>query len=154
MSDPNNGAVQFFSDDHRACDDLWGELEGAAGKGDAGRAAELWAAFDKAMRRHFDMEEQVLFPAIEEVTGMRDMGPTAVMRSEHRQMRAVLEQMAAEMARGDLQGLLDHGDTLLMLTQQHNVKEEGVLYPLAERALGPQWSGVAAELEGMLGKGA
>ena len=32
------------------------------------------------------------------------------------------------------------GDTLLMLMQQHNVKEEGMLYPMAARLLGgPAW---------------
>ena len=31
--------------------------------------------------------------------------------------------------------MLDHGDTLLMIAQQHNVKEENILYPMADDAL-------------------
>jgi hemerythrin-like domain-containing protein len=46
-----------------------------------------------------------------------------------------------------LQGLVDQGDALHILIQQHNVKEEGMLYPMAERALGPEWPALRAKLE-------
>lgn len=135
---PDAGPVLYFTADHRACDDLWAALEAAP-------SAAAWAAFDHATRRHFDMEELVLFPAFEEATGMTQ-GPTAVMRMEHRQMRGLLDQMGAAAAAGDWDALLDQGDTLLMITQQHNVKEEGMLYPMAEAHLGGQWPTVAAKL--------
>jgi hemerythrin-like domain-containing protein len=93
------------------------------------------------------MEEALLFPAVEAATGMVDAGPTFVMRMEHEQMRGVLDQMAAAVASGDQQELLDQGDTLHILIQQHNVKEEGMLYPMAERALGGQWPELRAKLE-------
>ena len=51
------------------------------------------------------------------------------------------------MASGDLEGALDLGDTLLMLIQQHNVKEEGMLYPMAENMLSTEWGEMAAQLE-------
>lgn len=128
--------------DHRDCDALWAELEQAP----AERQLELWRAFDKALRRHFAMEEEVLFPAIENATGMHGPGPTMVMRMEHGQMRALLDQMEGAAASGDMDSVIDQGDTLLMLIQQHNVKEEGMLYPLADQALEPQWE----QLEGRL----
>jgi hemerythrin-like domain-containing protein len=64
---------------------------------------------------------------------------------EHEQMRGLLSQMAAA-ARGDVDALIEHGDTLLMLTQQHNVKEEGILYPMAGGQLRAQWPELARAL--------
>ena len=74
---------------------------------------------------------------------MRGVGPTAVMRHEHAQMRRVLEAMAQALAAADPQGLLDQGDTLLMLIQQHNLKEEHILYPMADARLPGQWPALA-----------
>ena len=146
MSEQSQGPNAFFTHDHRTCDAAWAECEEALNANNDARARELWQRYDKAMRRHFDMEEQVLFPAIEQVTNMPGMGPTQVMRQEHAQMRAVLDQMAEELQAGNLEGLLDHGDTLLMLIQQHNLKEENILYPMAEQALSGLWDSLAQKL--------
>jgi hemerythrin-like domain-containing protein len=51
------------------------------------------------------------------------------------------------MEAGDAQEAMDIGDTLLMLVQQHNAKEEGMLYPMAENMLTGDWATLAAELE-------
>ncbi len=148
MSNPVSleaGPEPWFTADHRRCDDLWAAVEGPAGGDDALGAAQAFASFDKAMRRHLDMEEQVLFPAFESATGMV-RGPTMVMRAEHDQMRGLLDQMAMALADQDLGGLLDNGDTLLMVIQQHNVKEEGMLYPMMQMHLLHQWSQLAPKL--------
>ncbi len=136
----------FFTADHHTCDELWSKVEQAVDEGKQDEARALWQEFEKSIRRHFAMEEEQLFPAIEDAMNMHGGGPTEVMRMEHRQMRAVLDQMAESVAAGDLQGMADHGDTLLMLTQQHNVKEEGILYPMASQSLGAQWQELAARL--------
>lgn len=145
MANPSDGLITFFSDDHRECDELWAAVEGAVTKADKAKAAALWSEFSKRLLKHLTMEEEVLFPAFEAKTGMKG-GPTAVMRSEHVQMRGVLAEMERRVASGDLDGLLDQGDTLLMLIQQHNAKEEGMLYPMAEQVLGEQWPSLAAKL--------
>ena len=143
----NAGLVAYFTQSHRGCDDSWAEVEAAADAGDNEAVRDRWQSFQRAFRRHLAMEETLLFPAVEAATGMRDAGPTHVMRAEHEQMRAVLDQMAAAMERGDREELLDQGDTLHILIQQHNVKEEGVLYPLAERVLAPQWPELREKLD-------
>jgi len=61
-------------------------------------------------------------------------------------MRGLLDEMQRAADAGDVDGVVDHGDTLLMIVQQHNVKEEGILYPMAERALAPAWESIAARL--------
>jgi hemerythrin-like domain-containing protein len=145
LSTDNMNAEQpseFFAQDHHRCDELWAAFEGAS----ASEAAGAWQEFEAAMRRHFSMEEEVLFPALEDATGMHGPGPTMVMRNEHVQMRGLLDEMGNAVREGRIDDALDHGDTLLMMTQQHNVKEEGVLYPLADQAMGHQWQALAARL--------
>lgn len=147
--DPRTGPLDFFSADHRRCDEVWARVEAAIDDENAKEAERLFGEFDAAMRLHLAMEEEILFPAFEAATGMRG-GPTHVMRMEHQQMRGVLDQMARAVSTGDFDAVADHGDTLMMLIQQHNMKEEGMLYPMTERALGgAAWGDVAERLAKM-----
>jgi len=92
----------------------------------------------------------VIFPAFEQATGMTDGGPTSVMRSEHAQMRGLIEQMGVAADADNYDELVDIGDTLLMLTQQHNQKEEQMLYPMCDRALADP-SGIISRLQAIAG---
>ncbi len=74
-------------------------------------------------------EEDFLFPAFEAQAEMvQDHGPTGVMRNEHRQIKAFLEEIQAKVAEGDLRTEESEGSLLQVLTA-HNVKEEKILYP-------------------------
>jgi hemerythrin-like domain-containing protein len=141
----SSSLVQFFTQDHHNCDELWITVEAAGEANDLELLKEAALKFDQALRHHFSMEEEVLFPAFEEASGMTS-GPTQVMRMEHTQMRNLLDQMEEARTRSDSQELLDLGDTLLMFIAQHNNKEEGMLYPMAERALGGQWESLRQRL--------
>ncbi len=149
MSLIDQGANAFFTDDHRMCDEAWATLEAALSDGDGKRAVALWADFDAKMKRHLAMEEEVLFPALEDATGMHNVGPVAVMRHEHGQMRGLLSEMGRLNGLGEFESVLNQGDTLLMLISQHNAKEEGILYPMADEALGDQWEALAGRLKAM-----
>jgi hemerythrin-like domain-containing protein len=146
MSASESSLKEYFTLDHRRCDSIWAEIEGAAEGDSRSDIPGLWQRFDAAMRRHLAMEEEVLFPAFEQATGMTGGGPTFVMRSEHEQMRGLLEQMSSVVGAGDFDEFLDLGDTLLMLIQQHNQKEEHMLYPMAEQALAADWGALAENL--------
>lgn len=130
--------IEFFTDDHRRCDATWASLENGEGAD--------FPTFKAQLLHHFAMEEEVLFPAFEAATGMTG-GPTAVMRMEHEQMRSVLDQMQAAFDAGDEEAMLDHGDTLLMIVQQHNQKEEGMLYPMAQQHIQVEWSELESKLQ-------
>ena len=67
----------------------------------------------------------MLFPTFEEISGMRQ-GPTQVMRMEHQQMRNLLARMSEAVSNGDREEILEVGETMMILMQQHNVKEEGM----------------------------
>lgn len=125
---------EFMSHDHRRCDDLFAEVEMAVTGGDWAAAAQAFAAFRDATLTHFAAEEAVLFPSFENATGMR-MGPTQVMRGEHVQMRELFESAAAALAAKDEATYLGDAETLLIMMQQHNMKEENVLYPMCDQHL-------------------
>ena len=144
--DIETGLSGFFTQDHRDCDARWTDVEELLDSADIESARPAWQKYDTSMRRHLAMEEEVLFTAFDARSGMAG-GPTAVMRMEHQQMRGLLDQIGEAMESGDTQDALDIGDTLLMLIQQHNVKEESMLYPMAENMLAREWDTLAAQLE-------
>lgn len=128
--------VGYMSFDHKRCDELYAEAEAAWNDGDSEGAAQLLKSFDLGMKRHLGEEENILFPAFAAATGMEG-GPVQVMLMEHDQMRGVLTQMQEAIEAGDLDTAFANGDTMVILMQQHNVKEEGILYPMLEQHAGP-----------------
>ena len=124
----------FLSSGHSHCDALFAEAENAVADQDWPLAQSASRRFIDEMRRHFAQEEDVLFPAFETQTGMSG-GPTQVMREEHRQMNEVFAALGDALGRRDGNGYLGLSETLLMLMRQHNLKEENILYPMADRAL-------------------
>ena len=121
--------------EHRHCDDLFAALEAAMDKENFEKAKTLFAEYEKEVLEHFDVEEQKLFPAFEARTGMTS-GPTMVMRMEHSQIRGLLSEMKDAIFHGQPEIFFSLSETLLIMTQQHNMKEENVLYPMCELHLG------------------
>ena len=143
--------AQVLPDHHRHCDDLFVAAEDAAQRGDWTAAAAAFAHFHNQMKAHFEAEEGLLFPAFESATGMSG-GPTQMMRHEHEQMRGLLAGLAAACSAHDADGYAGAAETLLTLMQQHNMKEEKILYPMCDRALGAGAAGLGAKLDAMLEK--
>lgn len=126
--------TNFMGGDHHRCDQLFAEAEAAVDGGDWQQAESAHRQFIQAMTQHFAMEEELLFPAFEQASG-NAMGPTVVMRHEHEQMRALFAEMSDAAKRQDAEGYLGASETLLILMQQHNAKEEQILYPMSDRML-------------------
>lgn len=133
---PNMTIREFMSRGHVWCDDLYAEMEAVALEGDVETTKQLFSSFELAMLQHFDMEENVLFAELENrgvlPTGM---GPLAVMRMEHDQMKGVIHQMSQAATNSDTNGITSLGETLIILIQQHNVKEEDIVYAMATQSL-------------------
>ena len=119
---------------HRRCDQLYADGENYLLDEQIEEGLESIKSFLNEMERHFQMEETLLFPTFEEISGMRQ-GPTQVMRMEHQQMRNLLARMSEAVSSGDREEILEVGETMMILMQQHNVKEEGILYPMADQHL-------------------
>ncbi len=123
-----------LQDHHGCCDELFADAEAAAHSGHWDEACALFARFAAELNRHFLCEETVLFPAFEERTGMT-AGPTEVMRGEHADMRDLLGRMTQACGAHNLSDFSGSAETLLILMQQHNLKEENILYPMCDSAL-------------------
>jgi len=125
---------EFMAQDHKDCDLLFANAENAASKEDWDSATQAFNDFVQAMERHLGIEENELFPAFEEATGMT-MGPTEMMRSEHDQMRVLFAEMREAVETHHSEDYLGVSETLLILMQQHNMKEEQILYNMMDQHL-------------------
>jgi hemerythrin-like domain-containing protein len=134
-----------MQDHHKRCDAEFTQAEDALRRGRWTEGRALLEAFARNMASHFAAEEEILFPAFEQATGMRE-GPTRMMCYEHDQMRDVLGQMTAAAAADDADEFGGAAETLLVLMQQHNAKEEHILYPMCDSALDPTAGTLCADL--------
>lgn len=130
---------------HKHCDDMFADAEAAVAAKDWPKAALLTAAFHNELETHFRTEEEVLFPAFEASTGMTG-GPTQMMRFEHAQMRDLMDQMRTALDERNGANFAGAAETLLILMQQHNMKEENILYPMCDRNLADQAGTLGAVL--------
>ena len=125
--------TDHMKENHRHCDSLFAAAEAAVSSEDWNAAQAAWPAFVEELEQHITIkEEAVLFPALEAING--PTGPTQMMRMEHQQMRALISQISEALANRDSAAYLGLADTLMMLMQQHNMKEEQILYPMIDDA--------------------
>lgn len=135
-----------MSSDHKRCDLFYLEAEKAAFDGDWVNARQIYQKFCQSMEQHFTMEEKVLFPEFEQAHGS-EMGPTQVMKYEHEQMRSLMDSTQKALDTEDKSEFLAEAETLLMFMQQHNAKEEMMLYPMADQILAPQGEQVISRMQ-------
>lgn len=128
---------ELMTHDHRRCDEIYANAEEAISQGDFAAGADLWQEFCDQIEQHFTLEEQTLFPSFESATGMQG-GPTMMMRGEHLQMREMFKSIAASIALKDVDDALGLCESLMIFMQQHNMKEEQVLYPMLDDVLPQQ----------------
>ena len=136
----------FMTHKHRECDHLLAEAEEAVEKGDFDTALEKYTAFKNETLKHFDMEEEYLFPEFEARTGMTQ-GPTQVMRMEHAQAKSLFEKMDEAYDSKDKDRIFGLGESMNILLQQHNAKEEQMLYTMIQTHLGDKNDEIVERLQ-------
>jgi hemerythrin-like domain-containing protein len=124
----------YMSEHHKECDNLLVDAEGLLASKDWSGFSDAWQRFKAETVSHFAVEEEILFPAFEDKTGMTG-GPTMVMRSEHAQVKAMFEQMHSVIDAQDLDRAMGIIESVMLLIQQHNMKEEQILYPMTDAHL-------------------
>ena len=128
---------EHMTSEHKRCDLLYLAAEKAVMEDDWDTTREQYQLFHQSMQQHFEQEETVLFPDFEQVQGST-MGPTQVMRMEHEQMRQLFSELAEALENRDKDGYLGLSETLMILMQQHNMKEEQVLYRMMDQVYGEE----------------
>jgi hemerythrin-like domain-containing protein len=71
---------------------------------------------------------------------------------EHGQMQALLDDAVDALEQANPDDFLGLADTLLIMMQQHNMKEENVLYPMCDQHLAGETPELLARLETELGE--
>ena len=127
---------EYLTTDHRKCDELFASMEHKASQS-LSDAKEMVKEFVYETDRHFQLEERVMFEEFEQKTGMTQ-GPTQMMRHEHSQMRALMKDLLDAIDENNNDKFFGTSETLMILMQQHNMKEEQMLYPMAEQHLSAQ----------------
>lgn len=126
--------MEFMGQDHDRLDEIFKEFQHVK-TSDTARAKTLFVEFLTGLQRHIVWEEELLFPLFENATGMRDQGPTAVMRMEHRQIKDFLKSIHDKIVAGDT-ATDEFERGLLQVLTAHNQKEENILYPWIDNSVG------------------
>ena len=118
--------------EHAVLYDLFGYLRNiAVTSNDVAEIRAAVAVVDRLLLSHAGIEEELLFPRLDPHLGQ--MGPLAVMRSEH---RGIEDLVAAARRETDLASLKSLVGRLLELASGHFRKEETVLFGMAQQFLG------------------
>jgi hemerythrin-like domain-containing protein len=125
--------TSFYTHDHDQLDRYFQDFQGLKKKNYA-QAKENFKKFKFGLQRHIAWEEEILFPLFEDKTGMKNGGPTEVMRQEHRQIEQALEALHKKVQRQDPQSDLEE-ELVWNLLKQHNMKEENILYPAIDQSI-------------------
>ena len=136
--------AEAFAHDHRRLEQA---LEGSvahvrAGQWDA--AAEAFSIFRRGIDRHMAVEEEVLFPAVEDGA---ETPLTAILRKGHRDLRVFFGELGDAMEDRDAQEYGRIAASMRALLERHDEKEEVELYPAAQERLG---AGAAAAVAARL----
>ncbi|MFK5976660.1 MAG: hemerythrin domain-containing protein [Sulfurovum sp.] len=124
----------YMKNEHRECDTLFAQAEQAVASNDWSSAKSAFESFRDDTLLHFQKEENELFVKFEEATGMSE-GPTQVMRYEHEQVRGLLSKLEDALSNSDRDSYLSIAEAMMILLQQHNMKEEQMLYAMCDRVL-------------------
>jgi hemerythrin-like domain-containing protein len=134
-------ATEVLSAEHRVIETVLGALEKLAGDGERAARADWAKAIDFlrnfADKCHHLKEEYLLFPALEARGIPREGGPIGMMLAEHEEGRGYVRAMAAALEAGERQILRDKATAYVRLLREHILKEDEVLFQMADGVLSP-----------------
>ena len=141
--------TSYMQQDHVLIDGIAARAVTAAESGDWAGLEREGSEFLRRLRQHIEVEEDVLFPAFEQRTGMSAGGPSVQMRVEHEQMQPILERMQASIGAKDAGGYKNASRALLDILVPHNLKEEQMMYPMLDQAMGADAQALLADAKEM-----
>lgn len=135
--------ISELMDEHQAVLRLLEETSFLLAKAQASDQAQwvsrldaMSAFFQNDVALHFRKEEEALFPAMEKHIG-RENGPIAVMLQEHKAHNALLSHLGAAVAARDLEKVRSVWSDFSELLTMHIMKEDNILFPMANRMFSP-----------------
>ncbi len=138
-------AGERLEHDHHRIDEGFARFAASLGGSDVDRDAYDDAA--TALRHHIYIEEVHHFPVVR-AAGL--MGPILVMLREHGEIWDLLDGIAAALDASRVDEARSLWPQLADVLEQHNMKEERIVYPAGDEALPPE---VAAAITDELASG-
>ncbi len=120
--------LEFMSVDHDRLDNKI-KMYSAEKLVNVERAEGIFLLFKSELERHIIWEEDILFPVFERKTGIKDGGPTSVMKMEHIQIKNHLQEIKKKLHAKKIQDPCKEEVDLFKMLESHNQKEENILYP-------------------------
>jgi hemerythrin-like domain-containing protein len=126
----------YVTTDHGRLDSLLAQLARRVASGRLAGALATFRGLHAGFARHIRMEENVLFPLFEALTGIVG-GATEAMRAEHRVHEGILQGMLEALEADDASAFLARYQSLQELVPPHRSKKENILYPVLDGVLPP-----------------
>jgi len=126
--------------DHLRLGELWAQFEQAVELCQIDTIHRLSAELSLGLRRYVDIEEAVLFPVLEGQTSMAVAGWRERMRTEHREIGRIAEQLDKLRMTRECAAILEMFDRPvepMMMFRQHCRTEEALVYPLMNMVFDP-----------------
>ncbi|MBI5970961.1 MAG: DUF2249 domain-containing protein [Deltaproteobacteria bacterium] len=133
--DTHRTVTDYLQTDHRRLDAIFERFSRAVKDGRWEEASKDFREFSLGLKRHIGVEEEILFPVFEEKTGMKDSGPTFVMREEHKDIKALLDSILSGTDAKNPAAVAKGMSALTNTLGDHNMKEEQILYPESDHFL-------------------
>lgn len=130
---PQRSVTDYLAWDHDRLDALLESCMSRAQRGDWPGALVQAEDFSHGLQRHIQIEEEILFPAFEDATGMQQGGPTQVMRHEHVDIKQYLQGILEGARARNYDEMERNRADMLGVLVSHNMKEESILYPTTDR---------------------
>ena len=134
---------EAFAHDHRRLEQALAASMAHAGAGRWDEAAAAFAVFRRGIERHMEVEEEVLFPAVE---AGAETPLTAILRKGHRDLRVFFDELDDALQARDALECARITASIRALLERHDEKEEAELYPAAQTRLGGAADAVATRL--------
>ncbi len=99
--------------------------------GDVHGLKEVVFAIAKAVDRHAEVEEKILFPALQPELSKK-IGPATVMEFEHQRIREILDALKST---DDTHAIQVEISKFVVFLKDHMAQEECILFPYAEGRL-------------------
>ena len=125
--------LNFFEADHSRLDDLFNRFLYHK-RDDPALARKYYDEFSGGLRRHIVWEDEILFPIFEKKSSIPSVGPTATIRSEHREILKILQSIGDRLHCNDFK---DNSEEKLLaaILGAHNRREENIMYSAIDRSL-------------------
>ncbi len=127
----------YFTWDHDRLDQVLADVGSALAHGDAPRAEETLTHYERGLRRHIRIEEEIVFQEYA-LEGSASAGLIPPIVREHAEILRDVDELRAAVAASDVDRFRALQDRLFTILAAHRGKEEETLYPLLDSLLGPR----------------